>query len=278
MNKTPLNPVTEQAIETYTRDGIVCLRGMFDAGWIEHLKGAVSVARTRPGPNFQNHTVDGEAGGFFSDLQMARRVPAFNEFMTGSPVAEIAGRLMRSRRVNLLHDAMWVKESGTSRRTPLHHDQPFYCMEGDQMCVVWVPLDPVAQDTALQAIPGSHRWGRKFRPERINGGWYDGYGNDDGFEPPPDVTRARRDFDLVSWDMQPGDCLAFHGMTLHGAPGNQASRPRRAVSFVMVGDDSVYVERGREIQPSYEGNGLQPGEPIDNDYFARLWTRPAAEA
>ncbi len=63
MNRAPLNPVTEQDIETYVRDGIVCLRGMFDTAWIEHLKGAVALARTRPGPNFQNHTVDGEAGG-----------------------------------------------------------------------------------------------------------------------------------------------------------------------------------------------------------------------
>ena len=70
--------------------------------------------------------------------------------------------------------------------------------------------------------------------------------------------------------MKAGDCIVFHGLTLHGAPGNLTQRPRRAISLVVVGDDAVYVERDGETQPSYQGNGLKPGDPIDNDYFPRL--------
>ena len=35
MNKHPLNPITAQHIADYRRDGVVCLRQMFDAEWIE---------------------------------------------------------------------------------------------------------------------------------------------------------------------------------------------------------------------------------------------------
>jgi ectoine hydroxylase-related dioxygenase (phytanoyl-CoA dioxygenase family) len=276
MNRRPLRAITEADIRAYRDDGVVCLRGMFDGDWIDHLRRAVVAARSRPGPHFQDHTVAGEAGGFFSDLHMSLRVPAFLDFAKQSPAAEIAGTLMRSTRVNFLHDALWVKEPGTSRRTPWHHDQPFYCMEGDQMCIVWLPLDPVSEDICLQAMAESHRWGKRFRPERINGGWYEGYGEGDGFSAPPSADEIRRDRRVLKWAMVPGDCLAFHGMTLHGAEGNPAATPRRAVSYVLVGDDAVYVERGKETQPNYAGNGLRPGEPIDNAYFPRLWTRPAA--
>lgn len=278
MQHTMAGAVAPDDIATYERDGIVCLRGVFGAEWIETLRAGVAAARARPGPFSQDHTVRGEGGGFFSDLQVYLRVPTFREFAARSPLGETAGRLMRSYRVNFLHDALWVKEPGTSRRTPWHHDQPFYCMEGEKMCVVWLPLDRIGRDVCLNAMAGSHRWGKRFRPERVNGGWYEGYGEGDGFVAPPEAEELRRDRRRLSWDMAPGDCLVFHGMTLHGSDGNQTNAARRAVSFVLVGDDAVYVERGKETQPDYAGNGLRHGDPIDNDYFLRLWTRPPGDA
>ena len=263
--------LTQEQIAAYERDGAVHLPGVLDPEWITFLAAAFAVARTRPGPNAQDHSVESEPGGYFSDLQMSRRVPDFLTFAERSPVGEVAASLMRSKRINLLHDAMWLKEPGTSRRTPWHHDQPFYCMEGTQMCVVWVPLDTHSQEISLAFLKGSHRLGQRFRPERINGGWYDGYGEKDGFVPPPPIAENPEGYDLLSWDMEVGDCIVFHGLTLHGAPGNNTQDQRRAISLVLVGDDAVYVERPRETQPDYAGSGLAPGDAIDNQYFPRLF-------
>ena len=273
LNTRPLIPVTQTQVEDYERDGAIHLSGVFDTEWIGLLSDALNIARTRPGPNAQDHTVDGETGGYFSDLHMSKRVPGFLSFAVDSPVGEIAAALMRSQRVNLLHDAMWLKEAGTSRRTPWHHDQPFYCMEGTQMCVVWIALDGHSRDISLGVLKGSHRWGKRFRPERVNGGWYDGYQEGDGFVTPPDVANHPEDYDILNWDMNPGECIVFHGLALHGAPGNSTKHSRRAISLVLVGDDAVYIEREGETQPSYEGNGLAPGDPIDNDYFPRLFPK-----
>lgn len=279
MNREPLNEIRDDEIAAFERDGVVCLRQMFDGEWIDHIASAIAEARGRPGDNAQDHTVAGEPGGFFSDLQVHLRVPAFANLHRDGPAGEIAGRLMGAARVNLLHDAMWVKEPGASRPTPWHHDQPFYCMEGDQMMVLWLSVDPVPREVCLEFIAGSHRWGRKFRPERINGGWYDGYSEGDGFEAPPDMSpESRRGYNILGWELRPGDCIAFHGMTLHGAPGNATATSRRATSVVMVGDDATYVERPRETQPSYEGCGLAAGDAIDNEYFWRMWMRPSGAA
>lgn len=271
MNNQLSAPLTQQQIDTYNQDGAVYLPGVFDPQWIAYLVRAFDVARTRPGPNAQDHTIESEPGGYFSDMQMYRRVPDFLTFAQTSPVGEIAASLMHSKRINLLHDAIWLKEPGTSRRTPWHHDQPFYCMEGTQMCVVWIPLDPHSHEISLGFLKGSHRLGQRFRPERVNGGWYDGYGDEDGFVAPPPVATHPERYDLMSWDMAVGDCLVFHGLTLHGASGNHTHRQRRAISLVLVGDDAVYVERAQETQPDYKGCGLNPGDPIDNDYFPRLF-------
>ena len=275
MNTYLSTAITDEQIETYERDGAIHLPGVLDAEWITFIAEAIEVARTRPGPHAQDHTIEHESGGYFSDLHMTKRVPEFLTFAQSSPVGQITSSLMRSARVNLLHDALWIKEAGTSRRTPWHHDQPFYCMEGSKMCVVWLPVDDHSHEISLGLLKGSHRWGKRFRPERINGGWYDGYAEGDGFVMPPDVAGQPDRYDIMSWDMKAGDCIVFHGLTLHGAPGNLTQRPRRAISLVVVGDDAVYVERDGETQPSYQGNGLKPGEPIDNDYFPRLFPASA---
>ena len=99
MNREPLNAVTAEMVEAYRRDGAVHVPGVLDEGWVEHLRAAVALARTRPGPNAQDHSIEGESGGFFSDLQMSHRVPAFLPFITGSPMGAVAAELMGSRRV-----------------------------------------------------------------------------------------------------------------------------------------------------------------------------------
>ena len=38
-NKRPIRPVTQEEIDTYKRDGVVCLRQVFDGDWIESLLG-----------------------------------------------------------------------------------------------------------------------------------------------------------------------------------------------------------------------------------------------
>jgi len=269
---TPRALVLEQdQIAAYQRDGAVHLASVFDASWLDFLSKAADVALACPGPYAQDHSIASEPGGYYSDLQMSKRIPDFLTFAQHSAVGEIAATLMGSRRINLLHDAMWLKESGTSRRTPWHHDQPFYCMEGTQMCVMWIPLDDHPKEISLSCLKGSHCWAKRFRPERINGGWYDGYGSNDGFAPPPAVAENPDRFEVMCWDMRAGDCIVFQGLTVHGSAGNLTGHRRLAVSLVLVGDDAVYVERQGEMQPNYVGNGLHPGEAIDNDYFPRLF-------
>ena len=82
---------------------------------------------------------------------------------------------------------------------------------------MWIPLDDHSHEISLGLLRGSHRWGNRYRPERINGGWYEGYSEDDGFVPPPDVANHPEQYDILSWDMHAGDCIVFHGLTLHGS-------------------------------------------------------------
>ena len=72
---------------------------------------------------------------------------------------------MGATRVSFFYDAIWVKGTVTPKRTRWHQDQPYYPVDGSQFCAIWVPLDPVDEESSLELVRGSHRWGRWFEPE-----------------------------------------------------------------------------------------------------------------
>ena len=60
------------------------------------------------------------------------------------------------------------------------------------------------------------------------------YEKNPDYEPMIDIEGNRDDHDIVSWDMAPGDLIAFHAMTLHGSgrqspPGRAPARIRGTV-------------------------------------------------
>jgi ectoine hydroxylase-related dioxygenase (phytanoyl-CoA dioxygenase family) len=88
----------------------------------------------------------------------------------------------------------------------------------------------------------------------------------------PDIEGRRDDYRILSWDLEPGDCIVFHMMTLHNAPAtvDYPSR-RRAFSTRWLGDDVVYAERPGKMFPAIDGLVLRPGEPVDDDVFPLVW-------
>ena len=263
--------VTERDIETYERDGVACIRGAFSKEWFDLLAQGVEKDIATPGPLHTIQQTEGDSGFFLTDFCMSQRLPEFRRFICESPAGGIAAALMRSKRTNFFYDAIWVKGAGTPKRTRWHQDQPYYSVDGQHMCIFWLPLDPVSKDVSLELIRGSHKWGRWFQPELTRSG-KDLYPDTDAFERMPDIQAERAKYDIVSFDMQRGDIIAFHGMVVHGAPGNpnQQSR-RRALSTIWLGDDAVYAERPGPVRPLFQGHGLKPGDAMDCDYFPRVW-------
>ena len=226
--------ITGRDIETYESDGAVSLRGLFDQEWLDLLAAGIDRDIAAPGPLHTMQQDPDDPGFFLTDFCMSQRIPEFREFIFRSPAAEIAARIMRSRRINFFYDAIWVKERATPKRTRWHQDQPYYCVDGGQFCVVWLCLDPLAKDACLELLRGSHRWGRWFQPELTRHG-QDLYPGNDAFERLPDIESKRHDYDIMAWDMEPGDCIVFHALTVHGAPGNP-SHERWAACGVYILD------------------------------------------
>jgi ectoine hydroxylase-related dioxygenase (phytanoyl-CoA dioxygenase family) len=261
-------------IEIFKRDGVVCLRRVFSDDWLALVRSGIDKDLADLGPLHTIQQPEGEPGYFVTDFCMAQRIEEFRNFVLDSPAGEIIAKLLRSEKCNFFYDALWAKGPGTPKRTRWHQDQPYYPIDGEQVAIMWLPIDSVTAETSLECIRGSHRWGRWFQPELSRDGSMLFGGGERSYEKMPDINGHRGDYDIVSFDMSPRDCIVFTGLTVHGAPGNSSDRqPRRALSTVWMGDDAVFGTRPGKVRPSFEGHGLRPGDSMDCDYFPRVWPR-----
>lgn len=255
---------------TYDQDGVLCLRKVFPLDWIEELRKGVEVALANPGPNAEEYTRPGSSGRFFGDLDLSSRHEIFRRFVLESPAARIAGEIMAARKVNFFYDQLLVKERGTRERTPWHQDQPYWAVAGWQVCSIWLPLDVVSRDVCVEYVSGSHRWGQAFNPQRfLDHRPYEGT----GLPQLPDIESERDRYRILGWDLEPGDCLIFQAMIVHGAAGNTSStHRRRAYSTRWCGDDARFVRSAGEVAIPTSDPGLSHGAPLDCEMFPVVWT------
>ncbi len=265
--------VPESEIAAYESDGVTCLRGVIDTRWIDVLRIATDKAMAAPGPNAEVYG-DTEKSGFFGDLDAWTRTPGFRSFVLDSPAAEMAAVVMRSSRATFLYDQLLVKEPGSQEQTPWHQDQPYWAVKGRQVCSIWVPMDPLNERSSLEYVRGSHRWG-EFNPQNfVDHTPYEGT----GLPELPDIEAARETYDIMRFAMEPGDCLIFHAMIVHGAPGNASMKHRRrGYSTRWLGDDARFCERSGEVAiPSFPTE-FKDGDEYSGEMFPTVYPRISNE-
>ncbi len=259
--------VDPDTVTDFQRDGAVVLRGVF-AEWIDLLAAGIERNLAEPSEYFDDNTKESESGRFWDDYCNWQRIVEYERFAYESPVGDIAARLMQSTRVQVFHEHVLVKEPGTSTPTRWHSDNPYYFIDGGQNVSFWIPLDPV-RENSLRLIRGSHRWPKDVRPVK----WFSGEGffpHVDDYAPVPDPDADPTTFTVMQWDLDPGDAVAFHYRTVHGARGNESTGRRRVFSFRVVGDDARFISRPGETSPPFPGHGMTDGDPLREDWFPYL--------
>jgi ectoine hydroxylase-related dioxygenase (phytanoyl-CoA dioxygenase family) len=268
MNNEPLTRVTDEDVSRFRRDGVICLRNVLDAEWIDLLRG--NVERYLNTPSEAGHDAAGGSGRFQLDYQMWLSDEDQKKFIFGSPAGRIAALMMNSEKAYLTVDLMLVKEPHTPQPTPWHSDTFYGWYEGSQMVSMWVGLDSVTKESgAVEFVRGSHLWGNKFLPPSFGGGGDLGIEN---LEPVPDIEAARGKYDIVHFDTEPGDIIVNSLDILHSAPGNSTDRRRRAIAFRFGGDDCRYVQRPGSMKPIIDP-GIRSGDPIGCSAFPQVWPR-----
>lgn len=279
--------VSTEDVETFATDGVVCLRGVIGQDWIERLTEGVDYTLANPTPRGRLWNRDEAGRESRYDSQAWTTRDEFREFIFDSPLSGIAGELMQATKVNFFFDAMFARTPGTQFRTPFHQDEPYWSIEGFQTVSSWMPLVPVAAASCLETVRGSHRWDQKYR--QTNFGDLTGDERDqvvfpdidDGLVDFPDIDGNRGNFDIASWDMEPGDVICFNARTIHGGSGNLPEGSELKVfNTKWAGDDARVIFRETGMDPDHRGAmtevGLKPGDQLGTDLYPEVWRRPGS--
>lgn len=263
----PAYRADDRLVDQFQEDGFVVVRDAFSP-WVDAL--CEGLERNLESPSqfaFPcDSTKPGEPGRFFDSYCNWQRIPEYLTFVLSSPAAAMAAQFMRSESAQLFHDHAFCKEAGTRKPTPWHHDMPYYCVDGSQTVSIYVALDAMGTDTAIQFVKRSHRSGQLHLPRAFSDGAY--YKSDDPeLQPVPEPAEA----DVFCEALEPGDTVLFDFRTLHGSGAAPTKDRRRAFSTRWLGDDAVYVDRPGETSPPLEDLGLMPGDRLRPDWFPVLW-------
>lgn len=260
--------------EAFRRDGAVCVRSAFSAEEVALVERGIERNLASPSPRAIVASRPDDPGRFVEDFCNWQAVPEYGTFLRESPAAAIAGELMGSETVRLFHDHLLVKEPGTAQRTPWHQDQPYYNVEGTQTCSMWMPVDSVDRESTLEFVAGSHLgpWlmPRTFMDDEAK--WFP----EGSLEELPDIDADPERFPIVAWELEPGDAVFFHMLTLHSAGGVSGDRRRRAFSARFLGDDVVHAPRPWSTSPEFPGlaDELPAGAAMEHPLFPILWEAP----
>lgn len=274
--------VPQAEIDKYHTDGATVLRNVINADWIECMREAIQSILDKPGDASIEYTQQGNKGRYYGDFFVWLRNNDFKEFMSQSCLPEVAAQFMAAQEVCFFYDQLLVKEPLTKEETPWHQDLPYWPVRGKQVISIWVPFDSAdVSSGVVHYIKGSHQWGKMYAPKSFSSssGFSQVY-EKAGFEPLPDIEGNLDQYEILHWDMEPGDVLIHHPLTLHYAPGNSSSTGRRrGLALRYVGEDAQYD--GREgtfmdnsvLKKSLPANLLKDGDRLCSELFPLVWKK-----
>ncbi len=265
-NSSPLRAVSQDDIDTYARDGVVCLRNVFDPDWLKSIEGPA-----------RELLIDKRDFGLLPSnpgRYMARTMPEFRRFVFESPVAEAAARVMQSNEVRFFFDEIFAKKPQSDEKTIWHNDRMGWPVTGTMVPSLWIPLVPIVKANSLEVIAGTQTYDTRhwlFSPNAKqmikpdDRPWH------------PDCEPLRDDpayaGRFMTWDMAVGDMLVVHPWSLHYSHGNPTDDWRIAVSVRVFGDDIRWAPRPDCVNlAGVSWDELIPGDTPDGDLFPLLWS------
>tara|TARA_Y100001970_G_C14147157_1_gene810534 strand:+ start:273 stop:1070 length:798 start_codon:yes stop_codon:yes gene_type:complete len=257
--------INKTSIRTFQNDGVVLLKNIISSEWIEKLKLGLK-------KNFKNPSIykcvyekNNNKELFYDDYCNWQKIKEYKDFLFNSNLPYLAAQLMISKKVNIFHEHVLVKEPGATKKTPWHQDQSYYCIQGVQNISFWCPLDKIKKETCPEFIIESHKWTQQFLPTKFFGNSYAHH--DKEFEKIPDIENNRKKYQILSFELNPGDAIAFNFATVHGAPENKSNSIRRAFSARYTGSDATYIKRKGEMSPPFPELNLKNGDTLDSETF-----------
>ena len=277
--------LSEEEVVSFRTNGVVKVSEAVDPSWIPELLAVADGQLTKPSKWVNDVNAAASENRLFTDRYLWRHNDVIHRFVHDSGCARLAAQAMGSNSARFYFDHLLIKKVNTPTITPWHQDAPYWPFRGKQIASIWLALTPVTvEGSGMEFIRGSHLDDVYYLPEVFGGADNKSgqWANEQQGVAVPDIDANREEYDIVSFDMAPGDALIFSAWILHGARGNSSStQDRVALSTRWLGDDVLWDPR-EGVDPTVNPAQVlvDPGmPPRDNSFFPEIFSagRPFAE-
>jgi ectoine hydroxylase-related dioxygenase (phytanoyl-CoA dioxygenase family) len=279
---TITSPLTPDLVRQFHEDGVIHVPQALHPEWLELIEMGLRRVMGDAG-HVKHRFYDDQPGEFIETVRNIDAAWEIRRLVFDSPIADLIGAVIGSEEIWYYSDEFFVKDGPRCGRTPWHQDLPYWPMAGSKIASCWVSLDPLPRQDCLEYVRGSHRQTLYdgFNPRRVNEDPTLPFYGTGEFPPLPDIEADRDAWDIVAWDITPGDVILAHPAVLHGGGATSAAGRRRAITVRCFGDDIVYATRpaSKPTVPRAPGVSLalRTGDPLRSPWYPQLRPTPPWE-
>ena len=272
---------TKEMREAFARDGAIKATAILNPAELRECRRCYEFNLENPGPTALD-LFEGTNDATYNDLGTAQSLKIYGPALKKIGFADFLADLWGSEHVWYFGEELFRKDGGNVGRSPWHQDTPYLSTRGPHMANIWFSFETLPAKNALEVVKGSHL-----------GTTYDGAAfldptdptrplwGDQHYPPLPDIEAERAkdpaSWDVLSWDLAPGDAIVLHSGALQGgAPVDQQCPTRNTLVLRSFGDDVRYRPYP-DTTPDYfmdlrafDVDSLKPGDLFREEHFIQL--------
>ncbi|OVE78034.1 phytanoyl-CoA dioxygenase family protein [bacterium F16] len=257
--------LTQEQINTYTKNGFVKGGQLLSDSQVDELRAELDriIAEKEATGESQALSVTNLSKTDSPVIQVVNiwmGSAAFRKVMMCDDLGKAAQQLMGSQDVRIWHDQIQYKPSQNGGVNMWHQDWPYWgILSGPTQVTAWVALDDVDEGNGcMSMVPESQAWGNQIE-----------FLHDlDNYNAMPESFEGNP-IEVVPCPVKKGEVHFHHGLTWHGSHANTSGRPRRAIAFHYMSEETCFVGSGDHTCKALVDVG--DGETLTGEYFPQVW-------
>jgi len=220
-------PEIPSLLHDYQRDGVIALRGLFDAAQIAALRAELEryMAEDLASKPADARTLEPDGQTVRNLWRLERHHPALLPMLEKPELLQLVAALVQGEPL-LVGVETFNKAARVGSAVPAHQDNAYFCQSPPDMLTVWIAIDAVTEANGpVFFVRGSHKQGMQpTAPSGVRG-------NSIGMATPTLVPLDEQFCGLL----QPGDATVHHCETIHHSAPNTTGHSRLGLLLVYRG-------------------------------------------
>lgn len=237
---------SQEEQKVFSRDGVYVARGLLQPDQVSQARACFEWGVANPGPDAVTVFPGTQHEHYNQIFAPGSWEAGIGAFVRDAGFGDYAAKLWESQHCWYFGDEYFIKSGGTVGNSPWHQDNSVIPSKGAHWVNFWISFESLPAHNSLGFVRGSHL-GKLY-----NGAAYKDPDDptqllypDSDFERLPDIDAELaldpNSWDVLSFEIEPGDVLVCHPCGLHGgAPVDEVTPERHTLALRFFGDDAIY--------------------------------------